>query len=194
LPHIQKLKLKPMGKIHTKKYGIINKYSGIKMKLEGSHPSRPPIQHDVYDVPDGYVYELPEIFTSARMVPTSPLGIPERQGIIHRELFHDHAIISLKNRLYAIPEEDFEDFDDILDAHPECVVPLEDGFRDDANDLFLREMPEGNKFKGIPYCYIPDQIAVDQLADTFVYFQTTPKCVNCGRLWATLYCPLCKVK
>jgi len=71
-------------------------------------------------------------------------------------------------------------------------VPLEDGFRDDANLLFLRELPEGNKFKGIPYCYIPDQIGVDQLSDTFVYFQTTPKCVHCGKFWATLYCPLCQ--
>lgn len=97
LQHIQKLQLQPMGKIHTKKYGILNKYSGIKMRLEGSHPSRPPMEHDVYCVPDGYVYELPAVFSSARMVPSSPLGIPERQGIVHRELFHDHAIISHKS-------------------------------------------------------------------------------------------------
>ena len=192
LQHIQRLQLNPMGQIHTRKYGIINKYSGVKMRLEGSHPSRPPKEHDVYEVPDGFVYELPEIFTSARMVPATRLGIPERQGIVHRELFHDHAIISHKDRLYALPEEDFADLADILEAHPECVVPLQDGFRDDANALFLREMPEGNKFKDVPHCYVADQVAIDQLSDTFVYLQTTPKCVNCGQLWATLCCPLCK--
>jgi hypothetical protein len=191
LQHIQKLRLQPMGTIHTKKYGIINKYSGVKMRLVGSHPNRPPMNHDVYDVPDGYVYELPAIYTSARMVPTSRFGIPERQGIIHRELFHDHAIISHKNRLYAIPEEDSVDFDNLMEEHPECVVPLEDGFRDDANELFLRELPEGYKYKGIPYCYFPDQIALDQLSDKFVYFQMTPRCVNCGKLWATVECQLC---
>ena len=192
LQHIEKLKLKPMGQIHTKKYGIINKYSGIKIKLEGYNPNRPPLDHDVYDVPDGYVYELPEIFSSARMVPVTGLGIPERQGIVHREIFCDHAIISHKNRLYAVTEEDFEEFEDIMDEHPECVVPLEDGTRDDANDLFLRELQEGNKYKGVPYCYIPDQIALDQLSDSFVYYQTTPRCANCGLLWATFYCPMCK--
>ena len=127
LQHIKKLQLNPLGQIHTKNYDIINKYSGIKMRLEGTHSSRPPMEYDIYEVPDGYVYQLPEIFTSARMVATSRLGIPERHGIIHRELFHDHAIISHKNKLYyAIPEADFDDFQDILDAHPECVVPLED--------------------------------------------------------------------
>ena len=97
LQHIQQLQLQPMGKIHTKKYGIVNKYSGVKMRLEGSHPSRAPLEHDVYSVPDGFVYELPAVFCSARMVLASPLGIPERQGIIHRELFHDHAIICHKS-------------------------------------------------------------------------------------------------
>lgn len=191
LQHILKLQLLPLGQIHTKKYGIINKYSGVKMRLEGSHPSRPPLQHDVYTVPDGYVYELPEIFTSARMVPSSKFGIPERQGIVHRELFHDHAIISHKNRLYALPAEHCEEVEEILAAHPQCVVPVEDGYRDDLNELFLREIPEGNKFKDLPYCYVPDKIAVDRLTDKFVYMQTPPRCVNCGQLWAALCCELC---
>ena len=126
------------------------------------------------------------------MVPTTRFGIPERQGIIHRELFHDHAIISFKNRLYAIPEENSVHFDNLMVDHPECVVPLENGFRDDANEMFLREFPEGNKYKGVPHCYIPDQISLDQLSDKFVYFQTTPRCVDCGQLWATVACQLCR--
>lgn len=191
IQHINILGLKHLGRIHTRKYGIINKYSGIKMRLEGSHPDRKPLLSCVYKVPDGYVYELPEVYTSARMVPSSQFGIPERQGIIHRELFFNHAIISHKNKLYCVPDDNFEVFEEVINNHPECVVPLEDEEWGDANELFLREIPEGNKFKGIPFCYFPDQVAIDQLTDKFVYFQVTPKCADCGRLWANLYCVMC---
>jgi hypothetical protein len=192
LQNIQKLQLRLLGQILTKKYGLLNRYSGIKMKLKGVNPNRKGYDHHIYPVPDGYVYELPEVYTSARMVPTSRHGIPERQGIIHRELFFDHGIINYKNKLYSVPKTIFGPFQRVIDAHPECIVPLDNGFQDDANALYLREMQEGNKFKDTPYCYYPDDIALDQFEEKFVYFQTSPKCANCSNLFATLYCPLCK--
>lgn len=117
---INQLNLIKIGQKETKLYGIVNTYSGIKMKINS-----PKCFDYTYIIPDGYIYELPEIFSSAWLVSmNSKSGIPQRQGIIHYDLFYKHAIVSYDNILYGLTDELFHlsGIPELMSKHPRCEI------------------------------------------------------------------------
>jgi hypothetical protein len=105
LIQINQLNLTQIGIRNTKLYGEVKTYSGLKLRI-----TSPKCYQYIYRIPDGYIFELPKIFTSSRLVSTSgaeKIGIPQRQGIVHREIFYQHALVSYHGSLYGLTDELF---------------------------------------------------------------------------------------
>jgi hypothetical protein len=119
--HIDQLGLVKVGERDTRNYGIVNVFSGVKIRIAADK-----CKSFVYDIPDGYVYETPYIYCSASMVATNHFGIPERQGIVNRELFYNHGIMSSGGVLYALPHDLFQisEIPNFMSKHPVCEIPV----------------------------------------------------------------------
>jgi hypothetical protein len=117
---IQKLNLIPLEIKKTKLYGPIQTYSGIKLRI-----TSPKCYQYIYYIPNSFVYELPNIFSSAKLIPEiKEFGIPQRQGIIHRDLFYHHALISYNGTLYGLTDELFHmsGIPEIISKNPRCEI------------------------------------------------------------------------
>lgn len=123
--HINQLNLTYLGTKKVKFYGTVKIYSGIKLRI-----TSPKCYSVTYQIPDAYVYELPEIFSSAQLTTPSTSdffqnsGIPQRHGIIHGSIFYQHAIISYQNILYGLTDELFHisGIPEIISKYPRCEL------------------------------------------------------------------------
>ncbi len=211
--YIHQLNLIKIGTKVTKKYGEVDTYSGVKMKLVGQNCGE-----FIYNLPDGYVFELPEIFSSARLASLHPhSGIPQRQGIVHRELFYNHAIISYHQVLYGLTYDLFHisGIPALMSKFPRCEVSLHQGPRSTLHNLNskLRPFiyPEVPNDLSEPYeTFIPPSLPVhpsllDDEVDSshsiepvYIRLRTFLHCYSCHKPHKSnnsrtmIYCPLCR--
>lgn len=155
----------------------------------------------VYKIPDGYVYELPEIFSSAALAATSLAGIPQRQGILHRELLYQHALVSYQQSLYCLSEEMYNSsgIPEVMFRNARCdvevVVPGKKGGKKiqkiNLNNI-LRRMSYQRELDVVHPCFLNDFYIKEVIAPPFVYYTTTPKCFQCKKTRNLFYCSLCR--
>lgn len=152
----------------------------------------------MYQIPDGYVYELPEIFSSASLASTSPCGNPQRQGILHRELLYQHAVVSYNSCLYCLPEEPYHSsgIPEVMlrNARCEVMVPASAGKRSKKINLntVMRRMSYQGELDEVHPCFLNDFFIREVIAPPFVYYTILPICFNCQKTQNLFYCKLCR--
>jgi hypothetical protein len=208
---IQKLNLMPIEMKKTKLYGLIQTYSGIKLRI-----TSPKCYQYTYYIPSSFVYELPNIFSSARLIPEmKELGIPQRQGIIHRELFYHHALISYNGILYGLTDELFHmsGIPEIISKHPICEITklLPHSIRShvfNLNSLFrpliypLHSVHHDNfEESEVPIhpSLLEDHIEASlPTSPVYLCLKKALQCYYCQRFHLSfspmIYCPLCRLR
>ena len=157
----------------------------------------------VYKIPDGYVYELPEVFSSASLAATSPAGIPQRQGIIHRELLYQHALVCYQNYLFCLSEEMYNSsgIPEVMFRNARCEVEVVEvpgknkkGKKIQKINLntILRRMSYQRELDVVHPCFLNDFYIKEIIAPPFVYYTTIPKCFQCKKTQNLFYCSLCR--
>jgi hypothetical protein len=153
----------------------------------------------VYKIPDGYVYELPEIFSSASLAATSPNGNPQRQGILHRELLYQHALVSYNNVIYCLTEEMYNSsgIPEVMfrNARCEVLVPGRRGKKAqkiNLNNILRRMSYHQRELDVVHPCFLNDFFIKEIIAPPFIYYTTISKCAQCHRTEHLFYCSLCR--
>lgn len=152
----------------------------------------------VYKIPDGYVYELPEIFSSASLASLSPRGTPQRQGILHRELLYQHALVSYHEVLYCLSEEMYNSsgIPEVMFRNARCEVTVPGpggggGRRVNLNNL-LRRMSDQRELDVVHPCFLNDFFIREIVPPPFVYHTAPCRCFQCGKTRNLFYCSLCR--
>ena len=152
----------------------------------------------IYKIPDGYIYELPEIFSSASLAAVTGNGNPQRQGILHRELLYQHAVVFYNNYLYALSEETYNSsgIPEVMfrNARCEVLVPGKNGKRMQKINLnnILRRMSVQRELDAVHPCFQNDFYIKELIAPPFVYYAIVPKCFHCNNTERLFYCSLCR--
>lgn len=186
--HLDQLGLQKVGERDTRNYGTVAVYTGVRLRI--ATESCKTIE---YEIPDGYVYETPEIFCSASMVSVNHSGIPERQGIINRELFYNHGIMSSGGVLYALPQHLFQisEIPNFMSKYPICEIPVA---RSSQGQLIYADMNKAMRrmhdVKGVDNvhpCFSEDFFTGDEAISRFLrplpieFYTITPSCFHCHK-------------
>lgn len=190
---ISQLGLHAVGEYATRNYGLVKTYSGIKIRLEGTRSSK-----FVYTIPDGYVYELPHIYSSASLASVSPNGIPQRQGILHREILYQHAIVYYNKILYSLSEKHYHGsgIPEVMIRNPRCNVLIEGKHGTQPKKIninsILRPMDQQRELDEVHPCFLNDFFIKESIPPPIVYYTVTPRCFQCKKTTNLFYCSLCR--
>ena len=212
--HLDQLGLRKVGERDTRNFGTVDTYTGVKIRIAAEKCKR--IE---YDIPDGYVFETPEIYSSSVMVSIHPSGIPERQGIINRELLYQHGLMSCGGVLYALPQDLFQisDIPQFMSRYPVCEVAVaSDGstWRHVDMNESMRRLHDVKGVDGVHPSLSEDFYESNHLLARLLrplpitYLTATPQCCYCHKMTARavpsvataalpgdlFYCPLCRTR
>lgn len=165
----------------------------------------PRVPHDsfVYRIPDGYVYELPDIFSSAALACTTHNGNPQRQGILHRELLYQHAVVCYNRVLHCLSDELYNSsgIPEVMFRNARCEVlhyysTGKNGQQKRPTkinlNITLRRMSQQGELDEVHPCFLNDFFIKEVIAPPFVYHTAVPRCFQCQKTHHLFYCQLCR--
>lgn len=187
--HIEQLGLQKIGERDTRNYGIVDVFTGVKIRIAADK-----CKSVMYEIPDGFVYKTPDIYTSANLVAINHYGIPERQGIVNRELFFNHGILSCCGVIYALPNDLFQisEIPNFMSKFPSCEIPVSRSSHSnqwiyvDMNSA-LRRMHDVRGTDGLHPSLTDDFFDVDEAVLRLLrplpieYYSVSPRCCQCRK-------------